>query len=189
MTFADPVLHERRRRRGARHYSTIEVGHDGARSGMIVEVDEVRGGERLRALLEQAFDVAGAQRRRDPASPGWWVACICAAGIQAGLVCRVQRVPGRAYHHALVLVERAPMLAEHPDWPLTRLHPAAPWLDLRGETALRRGPSDGELLAFGASKRLNEPAIELRRLFELGVLEWEPGEVRSGRRGICAAMD
>lgn len=179
---------ERRDRAGL---STIEVLHRGARVGVVIETS-VTSPARLRVLLEATFDLAGRQSRRLVTDPGWWAACVAATAISAGQSCSIQRVVDRAELHARLLVERGTLLGEYPAWPMATLMDGGAEIDLRGEAALRHGPSDAELAEYRTTLPLapGEPRVsiaELRRMFELGVLGFEPGPVKRGRRRIIHA--
>lgn len=173
---------------------TIEVGHESTRNGIIVQIDGVRSGRAARRLLEDAFEIAGCATVRAVTDPGWWAIIVGQAALEVGPA-SIQRVPDRAVRHAALRVERGRMLEVRPAWPMARLSPSGPWLDLRGEAALQHGPSDAELLEY--AKRMPEPTIlgqfkptvaELARMFDMGVLEWESGDPpRGGRRGIRGA--
>ncbi len=181
------MMSPRRVRRGVAGHATVEIGHTESRTGIIVQVGKSR--TEVRTLLERAFDVAGRQLRRGVTDPGWWAACVCAAGIEMGLSPSVQRVPSRGEVHVLLAVERGRMVEDRPPWPLVQLRIDGPWLDLRGEAALRLGPSDDELRAYADGAGVDAPAFELARMFELGVLEWTPGAAPlEGRRLVRAAI-
>lgn len=173
MSFADPELHRRRSRRGARDSATVEFGHRESRTGIIVELDGVRSGE-LRAVLESMFERAGSTPSRACriVDPGWWSAVLCAAALDRGVVALVQRVPARAVTHAVVVVERGSMVELDPAWPLVRIGHSGAWVDMRGESALARGPSGADLDEYAAVSAVGVPRVELRRMFDMGVLEW-----------------
>lgn len=171
-SFTDPKRHAKAQRRGGDAASTIEIGHEGVRNGFILRIDSVTSSQRLRAILERAFEIAGEMPKPMTWSAGWWAIMV---GVAANEVarCELLRVPERFARHVVVRVPRSrSMLDNYPDWPDVRLAATRPWLDLRGPAALRHGPSDAELLRYGAGAGIDEPASELRRMFDLGVLEW-----------------
>lgn len=191
MSLDDRAVHERRERTGRPGLATIEVGHAQTRTGIIVQVEGLLNRVELRGVLERAFDDAAAMRasRRVVTDPGWWAIIIGRAALRFGRA-SVQRVPERGALHAVVLVERGRMLEEHGAWPLVRLGAGARHhlLDLRGPAALALGPSDAELAAYGEASGVPGAVHELRRLWDLGALEWESDSTyRHGRRGIRAA--
>jgi hypothetical protein len=137
-----------------------------------------------RVVLSDAFELAGRASVRLVGDPGWWAACVAAAYVNFGLPVAVQRVVERHELHGRVIVESMALAVEHPDWPKVILPGANTELDLRGEAALRLGPSDADLVehAMGLDHPLSLP--DLRRMFELGVLRWRAGEPRGARRGL-----
>lgn len=163
---------------------TIELAHEGTRTGIIVQVTGVPPGRAARRLLESAFELAGAAPVRQVTDPGWWAIVVGWAAAAYGPA-SVQRVPDRADRHAVMRVERGRMLEVRPAWPMVRLSPTSPWLDLRGEAALQHGPSDSELVEYRRTLAFEEgePSVEdLARMFDLGVIEWAPGDVPAGKR-------
>lgn len=177
---------ERRDRPGG---ATVEVKRASTRTGVILEVDSTSS-RMDRVILSDAFDLAGRASNRLVHDPGWWVAVVAAAYVNFGLLCVVQRVPERLDRHIELIVESASFGCTHPEWPMVTLAPGAPALDLRGEAALRLGPTDGDLAAYAAAL----PTIEgkpnrsdLRRMFDMGVIGWESGDNRGGRRRLVAA--
>lgn len=177
---------ERRNRPGG---ATIEVKRESTRIGVILEVDSTSA-RMDRVILSDAFDLAGRASNRLVHDPGWWVAVVAAAYVNFGLLCVVQRVPERLDRHIEVIVQPSSFGCEHPEWPMVTLAPGAPALDLRGEAALRLGPTDGDLISYAAALPTIEgkPTLaDLRRMFDMGVLGWEPGENRGGRRKIVVA--
>lgn len=195
MTIIDAQARRSRRDSGQ---TTIEVGHAETRSGIIVELgtpsDEVTRLQ-LRALLERSFDLAARAPHRLVTDPGWWAAMICAQAIIDGMRASIQRASAPGAVHAIMVVERGGLLVEHPLWPLVRLEPDGKWLDLRGELALAHGPADSELelYDYGATGQVRHegptvPVGDLRRAFEMGVLEWDSKQPQyGGRRRIRAA--
>lgn len=187
MTFADPAVHARHAGRGPGGYATIEVGHAESRTGIIVQLDGVTTHDRVRLVLESAFDRAGRIRAHRVTDPGWWAALIAASALDVVGTASIQRTPARAAVHSILVVERGSMVNPRPLWPLARLRPSSSWLDLRGETALAVGPSDAELEAYARAAGIDVPTSELLRMFNFGVLEWESGDVRGRRRGLIHA--
>jgi hypothetical protein len=185
MTLADPDVHARHVARGRPGVATIEVGHAQTRTGIIVELPTGTLST-VRMALESAFDRAGRLAGRRVDDPGWWSALVCAAALDVVGSASVQRTPTRGSTHAVLVVERGSMLHPRPAWPLARLKPDGPWLDLRGETALAVGPSDSELQAYAVSVGIDRPVGDLLRMFEFGVIEWEP-TAPAGRRGLRSA--
>jgi hypothetical protein len=179
MTLVD--AQSRRAHRGIDAYSTIEVGHAQTRSGIVLQLRS----KRVRDVLESAFDLAGLQRTRLPCDSGWWAALVCHAALAGGITAAVQRVPAPGRPHAVLVVERGDILGAG-DWPMARLEPFGPWLDLRGETALACGPGPSDLEAFARSRGLDVPRAELLRMFDLGVIEWEAGTVSGRRRRLVS---
>lgn len=174
---------------------TFELGHESTRNGIVVQVDGISSQHEARAVASDALELAGGWPTPPPVcDPGWWAIVVGWAATRWG-DSSVQRTIQRSHTHVRFRVERCRMLELRPDWPMVQLRDGGPWLDLRSEAALRRGPSDSELLEY--AKRMPEPTIlgqkkltvaELARMFEVGVLEWEPGDVKPNRRrGIRAA--
>lgn len=187
MSFADLDTHTRRLAHGRIGYATIEIGHVSTRQGIVVQVDGCTSAQVLRHVLELAFDVAGDRSPLQVHDPGWWAILVGWAGLRTTGAASVQRVLVPGERHAVVVVEPSRMLEERPLWPMVRLSPNGPWLDLRGETALRHGPADSELADYAEAVATGIPVSELRRMFDVGVLEWEPGPVARGRRKIVPA--
>ncbi len=187
MSFCDPETHGARLSHGRPGYATIEIGHDTTRRGIVVQVDGCSSSQVLRQVVELAFDRAGDEDRLAVHDPGWWAVLIGWAGMRTTGLASIQRVTVPGELHAVLVVERSRMLEEHPLWPLLRRQPTAPWLDCRGESALRHGPADEELGAYALAADVDLPVYVLRTMFEQGVLEWEPGAVKAGRRRVVAA--
>lgn len=199
--FDDPAVHRVRQDRAAlaaprRSLSggplvTVEIGHPGTRQGIVVELG-VGGGSQLRALMERVFDRAGALGEVHPTDPGWWAGIISATSAEMVGWGRVQRTVDRLSGHAVLVVEHRRMVETGAgDWPLLRLAPTGRLVDLRGESCLRWGPSDAELAAYrdrstGVDIAGWDP-VRMRRMFEAGVILWQPGDVKRGRRGLHAA--
>lgn len=187
MSFCDPDTHAHRLRQGREGYATIEVGHSSTRSGIVVQVDGCTSPIILRHLVELAFDVAGDQRPLAVHDPGWWAVMLGWAGMRTTGAASIQRVTVPGALHAVLVVERSRMLEDHPLWPMLRLRPTSPWIDCRGETALRHGPADAELADYRDQVAVGLSIPDLRRMFDQGVLEWESGVVAKGRRRLVPA--
>lgn len=141
-----------------------------------------------RVILADAFDLAGSANVRLVNDPGWWAACVAAAYVNFGLPVVVQRVVDRLERHARVLVADGRLAELYPEWPMVVLFEGGPELDLRGETALRLGPADVELEAYALAQKVEGVDVAgLRRMFDLGVIGWESGDVASGRRRLVPA--
>lgn len=186
MTFTDPESQRRRLARGRPGHATVELGHEGSRTGIIVQLDATSQ-RVVRMILERAFDMAGEQKRLRVDDPGWWALLVGMAALQLSGTASIQRVPFPGELHVVVRVERGRMLEDRPLWPMVRFVPDGGWYDLRGESALAHGPSDVELREYAAAVGVDAPVSELVRMFELGVLEWEPGAIRDGRRRLIHA--
>lgn len=164
--------------------TTFEFAHEETRTGIVLQVAGVSGPRTARTVAELAFEFAGEQSAPPVSDPGWWAIMFGMAGQSFGQA-SVQRVANRAETHVTVQVARARMIEIRPDWPLVRFGPSGRWHDLRGEAALRHGPSDRELLEYGATLPVDagvagealEPVgvLELDRMFDLGVIEWRRG--------------
>lgn len=187
MSFTDPDTHRRRSGDLPGDFATIEFGHEGTRDGIVLQLDGDLSSQRLRMLLESAFDLAGSRRRPEPCSPGWWAVVVGWAAMDLGGV-RVQRSIMRAKRHAVVRVERVSLLQDSLDWPMARFAPSGPWLDLRGETALAHGPGPLEVEAYRLEIGGEWTAASLLQLWRMGVVEFRSGQVKPGeRRGLCRA--
>lgn len=191
MSFHDHEEHEHRVRHGGQHgrsgYATVEIGRN-TRQGIVVQLDGVTSTPVLRHVLELAFDVAGDQSPLRVDDPGWWAVLVGWAGMRTTGAASVQRVllPGEL--HAVLVTEPGSIADVHPLWPLARLRPGGRWLDLRGETALRHGPSNGELEAYNYQLERPQDVATLRRMFDQGVIEWDPDlPAAGGRRGLRGA--
>lgn len=184
MTFSDPERHRRWIDPHGAHALNIEIGRESTRSGQIVTVVGPSSPRAARAVLERAFDIAGSERQRTVWSPGWWTGIVFMAAREFGPA-SVQRLPVPTRCHALLRTESGRIVCDWPDWPMARLSPSGPWLDLRGETALDRGPGETDMRAWAG--RLAAGGIEtsldaVAAGFGAGVLEWAPGEIRPGER-------
>lgn len=163
--------------------TTFEFGHEGTRTGIVVQVDGISGPRTARAVGELAFELAGQESAPPVTDPGWWAIVFGWAGNSFGRA-RVQRVVERAETHVTVQVARGRLIEVRPDWPLVRFMESR-WTDLRGEAALRHGPSDSELRAYAATIAVDggEEPLSLEFLasaFEQGVIEWRMDD-RTGR--------
>lgn len=171
--------------------ATIEIGRAAARTGTVVRLHGRVTSGTVRLVLELAFDRAGGLRDGLVGDPGFWAGVIAWAAHEVGVTCSVPRpdASARSARHAVVIVEAQRMLALAPEWPLVRLAPTMPWLDLRGETALARGPSDAELARYAESVAVTIDVATLHRMFEQGVLEWGglPSGMPGGRRRVRCA--
>lgn len=175
-------------------YGTIEIGRASTRHGMVVRIEGLTSGILWRTLLESAFDVAGRSTPVRPSEAGWWAGIICAAALMEGRSPVVLR-PGEldqltgTGRHVWMRLEPARMLEAAPAWPMVKLAPTMPWLDLRGETCLAHGPTDAELRAYVDREGIHVDVSlhEIRALFEIGVLEWSKPERVSGQRQVQRA--
>lgn len=189
MSFADGDL--RALERPGLEFGTIEIGRRSSSHGMIVRIEGLTSGVQWRALLEQAFDLAGRSTPVRPHDAGWWCGVVCAAALAAGLspaVLRTFQSGEPTGKHVWMVLEPQRMLEVAPHWPLVKIAPTMPWLDLRGETCLAHGPSDLELTQY--AERMGARAVDtvaLREMFDLGVLEWSRPHEVSGQRVVQRA--
>lgn len=170
---------------------TVEIGREGWRQGITIScITDKPTVHVLRATLNLAFEHAGGRSfsPMDMTAPGWWAIHVATAMMEIGPT-RVQRIHQRARRHGVMLVADADLSVAQADWPLVRLAPTMPWLDLRGEAALRHGPTDTELAMYREASGIGPETTDgdLRYAFEHGILEWIPGEAVGRRRGIRAA--
>ena len=192
MKFHDPGKHDPvRRAPRISDLATFEIGRSSWNDGIVVEVHASMTVHVARAVMVEAFERAGAQPLSpdDICTPGWWAVHIGAAAMNFGPT-RIQRVIERGIRHTVVLVSNRSLAVQRPDWPLVRFAPTTDWYDLRGEAALRHGPSVTELAMYREAAGVLPSAMsdaDLVRAFEDGVLEWMPGEARGRLRGIRAA--
>lgn len=190
LPFHDPAVH-RTANVHARDLATFEIGRQGWRQGISIELHAEATVHVCRAIIADAFERAGAMPYEpdDICTPGWWAVHVASAAMQFGPA-RIQRARSRAIRHTVMLVSDRSLAVQRPDWPLVRFSATTDWYDLRSEAALRHGPSVTELAMYREATGVLPSAMsdaDLVRAFEDGVLEWVPGEARGRLRGIRAA--
>lgn len=177
MTFADPdTLRRRLNRCIDGPFATIEVAHPESKSGIIVRVELIRALSGVEILLAETMELAAsvplnARRVNDP---GWWAGLICATALEGHYPASIMRGAHRSCRHASLIVARGVMIEDWPEWPVVRLGLSKILLDLRGEAAMRLGPSDSDLLAYAEREGKSDEwgVVLLRNMFDQGVLAW-----------------
>lgn len=195
MSFADvKTLQSRLSRPRGRRYATVELGHEDFANGLIVKVEHIETTGELRAIIEQAYELAATypQNVRRLADPGWWAGIIAEAANRAGYPAAFIRGKGmRSRNHACLIVAHGTLLDSFPAFPRTRMGTSPYTLDLRGELCVALGPSNADFDAYRAADPTIDASNDLmRRMFEQGVLEWasnkdgDPIVVAAGRTTV-----
>lgn len=168
--------------------ATIELGFPETRKGIMIIIEGAKAFDLERIIRGAAQIGAGFDPElRRVNDPGWWAALICSAALHHRFPAGVARMPRRGDPHARVLVERGRMVNLQPTWPTFAID-SSQMVDIRPESILEAGPSDDDLRRYADQLGIDAPTLDLRRSFELGVLEWDIDVHEDGRWKIRAAI-
>lgn len=170
--FADQTKLRTRSRRGSELYATLEIGHEGTRKGITVELACESPTELLAVLHDASTWAVQHDSVFDRCNPGCWAPAIVAVAMGQWRRANIQRMhaPGRL--HAALLCARPRMLEDHPNWPELVLADGSR-LDIRSKTALAFGPTGEELRRYADSVNYNGSIESLFKLFEEGVIRFD----------------